>query len=101
MAVEYEWDLELVDEHDDVFDHVFCDSAVEVVREFKNAQLHGEVASIVLVRTVWGLSGNEDRTWAYVKDGVLPEFTRDAYNRDAYKVPQKYHKEWRRANVSS
>lgn len=95
MAVWYEWDLEYVDGDGNVEDHDFYDSAVEVVQAYRTAQLQSPV-NIVLVRD----TERGDRSWAYVKDGVLPEWF-SADNREVYKVPQRFHKEWRRANVSS
>lgn len=98
MAVRYEWDLEYEDEHGDVVDHDFYDSAVEVVQASRSVKLQadwfGLAPHIVLVRT-------EDRgvrSWAYVKDGVLPEWFEDASGRRDAPVPNWLQIAWRVAN---
>ena len=86
--VSYEWDLESVDAYDDIIDHDFHDACPAIPT---NPNI-----SLVLVRSVangWSDffddSGNIiDRSWAYVRDGVLPE-TFDC----GTAVPKRFQKE--------
>lgn len=87
-ATEYEWVLEILEEGE----------VVDVQHEDKLADL--EIPSdgewvIALVRTSQ-LHDNHvsDKYWAYVVDGVLPEYFEDS----SIKVPQKYRKEFQLTN---
>ena len=90
----YEWDNELTRKHGEDFeiiDHDHSDICLGLPDSTPNE--YGEFQVLVLVRNVvrnWDLS---DRTWAYVKNGQLPEFFQDAWQRDDSKVPQRFHKE--------
>jgi hypothetical protein len=83
---EYEWDHESYDEFGDIIDHDFSDKYPGIPTE--------DNVELVLVKNVArGLAGEEysfmldDRAWAYVVDGALPEqFT------DGSKVPVRFHK---------
>jgi hypothetical protein len=99
----YEWDLEITDEHDDVVDHIFHDKCPGLIARNRQAVLslkRNESVNLVLVRNVGEgyksdpLSfGLIERSWAYVKDGKLPE-TFD----DGYSVPKRFHKELEKAS---
>ena len=85
--VVYEWDLETSDEYGDIIDHLHSDKCPGLPTD-ENVQL-------VLVRdTGTGWSDNpdhfeqDDRSWAYVKDGALPvEFDSGDI------VPKRFHEE--------
>lgn len=100
MVVQYEWDVELqvhytevVDGEDmDVLEHNHAESLEEALRiAIQEPEEHPEGRTshnLVLVRDdAYG------RSWAYVADGVLPEFFEDADGKQKAKVPQKFHKE--------
>lgn len=80
----YEWDLETVDGHGDIEDHSHSDLLAPLWkwREGKN---------LVLVKDVFYDGSLEERSWAYVKDGKLPENFSDAYGRNFGKVPARFH----------
>ena len=69
MAVTYEWCAEDVDrETGDILDHNFQDR-LSCISELNYNQ------DLCLVRTVGSdLEGITDRDWAYVVDGLLPDF---------------------------
>lgn len=86
--LDYEWDVEALDEYGDIIDHGFCDGFPGVSTD----PLH----KVVLVKSyARGLSGDEysfdivDRAWAYLQDdGTLPEEFDDGS-----KVPLRFHRE--------
>ena len=85
--LDYECDIEMLDEFDDIIDHDFQDKYPGVQADDKNV--------VVLVKSyARGLSGDEysffieDRTWAYLKDGKMPEEFDDGS-----RVPKRFHKE--------
>jgi hypothetical protein len=87
--LDYEWDIESLDIHGDIIDHDFK-SSFPGPRDFDAT---GEV--VVLVKSyARGLSGREDsfmiedRTWAYLEDGKLPEEFEDGT-----RVPKRFHAE--------
>lgn len=91
--VVYEWDHESVDDYGDIIDHDFSDAFPGFPTE--------DNVELVLVRNEFrGLSGKDfndscdldHRSWAYVKDGVLPE-TFD----DGTPVPKKFFKHFKGA----
>lgn len=99
---DYEWDVEIVNEHGDIEDHHFQTSARDMLKHF-NEQKPG-TAQMVLV---WS-EGNDhdgvvDRAWAYLTpENALPEYfakpnSRGVYEPIAHRVPKKYNKELRRA----
>lgn len=85
--ISYEWTLEIMQDGE-ITDSSFCDSL-----EFDKADLVGN--DLGLVRNEGNeIAGIEDRYWAYVKDGKLPEYFTNAMGESVgYKVPVKYHKE--------
>ncbi len=85
--VNYEWDIESLDEYGDIIDHRHSDVFPGIPT--------GDNESLVLVRdTAEGISGEpssfdlKDRTRAYTVDGVLPQ-TFD----DGTMVPMRFFKE--------
>lgn len=96
MAVHYEWDVETVEvEHGNpdvqVVDHYHCETFKEaLIQSLKGEPLQGLRYDIVLVR-----DDDDDRSWAYfdVKTGTIPEYSCDAYNQNAFKIPKRFHAE--------
>ena len=88
--VDYEWVLEVLDEHDDIDPHP-CTSYAECWEESKDH----ERFDIVLVRDMGDeYRGILDRQWAYVdKDGNFD----DGFDRP---VPQRYQKEVERYHAN-
>lgn len=97
-SVRYEWDVETWIEYHDGLDDVLEHNHAERVADLLDC-LHapkpdpeGEgtiLARLVLVRDeldVWNCV--EERTWAYVEDGKLPETFQDGH-----KVPVRFHRE--------
>lgn len=87
MKTIYEWCYEtIVDGEVDGNDHE---------EKLSNFQDNRKTDTLVLVRDVFAEDGNlEDRLWAYVKDGKLPETFSDANQTPlGYNVPKRFHKE--------
>lgn len=86
----YEWDYETVDEHGDVIDH----NHRSRLWQFNDAD---KTDWLVLVRDEGDeANGLENRSWAYVKEGILPKYFQDADNHNTAKVPKRFHEELRR-----
>lgn len=93
MTVYYEWDVEEVDEHDDIQDHYHSETyaAAKAIHELPNIE-DGHISRIVLIR-------DDDNTrtgcraWAYLEDGKLPEYFEDAHGVEIAKVPKRFHDE--------
>lgn len=82
----YEWICEII-EDGDIVDSDFAD---------KLKDLHiPEGATIGLVRDTGNEDGGlQDRFWAYVKDGKLPDVFEDSMQHQTdYKVPERFKKE--------
>lgn len=93
MTVSYEWDVETVetyeDGNNDVHEHYHCESYAEAVRwKSQQPERPGISYEIVLVR-----DDDEGRSWAYVTDGILPEWAQDAYECRTGKIPKRYRDE--------
>lgn len=91
-TVEYEWDWEkLFDdaEHDadEVQDHWHSD------RLIPENPWAPDKAELCLVCNDFAGGWVRGRSWAYVKDGKLPEWFTDAYGHRTRRVPQRFHKE--------
>lgn len=95
MRTVYEWDVEELDRHGDIVDHHFCENYKQLLKCASDFQK----CDIVLVRDVESDSGGvEDRLWAYMKDGKLPEYFADSRNLPTgIRVPKKFHLEVSRA----
>lgn len=94
--LDYEWDIEHLDRFGDIIDHEFVDK-YPGTRDFDET---GQV--VVLVKSyARGLSGREDsffiedRTWAYIDNGKLPEEFEDGT-----RVPVRFHAEVKRFSAS-
>lgn len=84
--VQYEWTLEET-EDGDIIDSDFSDTL-----DFNKADLAGK--DLGLVRNEGNeIDGVNDRYWAYVKDGKLPEYFSDSRGEVNIKVPQRFHNE--------
>ena len=94
---QYEWDVEEIDEHGDIIDHNHRDTAVAVLHLARGFAL----SDVVLVRDVWKDDSLQERSWAYVVDGRLPEFFEDAYQRQTVKVPARFHSELKAATLGT
>ncbi len=95
--VDYEWDVEVLDEYGDIVDHHFQESFRDCVMENNGKDCYFE---IVLVRTTGNQEdGVTDRTWAYVNEnGELPEYSstpdiNGKYINKCNKIPKKFHQE--------
>jgi hypothetical protein len=93
--VHYEWDVEILTaceseqyEENEVLDHHFQDSFADCIKELAQPLEEGLRRAVVLV-----CDDDNGRSWAYLEDGKLPEYFVDAYQNQARKVPQKFHKE--------
>lgn len=84
----YEWCYETIDENGDIIDNDHADKLAEFNEARKTEQL-------CLVQNIGDDdNGLEDRNWAYVKDGKLPQFFSDAMGEFiGYEVPKRFHKE--------
>lgn len=88
--VEYEWCYETIDENKDIIENDHED-------RLKDFQDNRKTKQLCLVRSEGNkLDGLQDRVWAYVKDGKLPERFSDESGHElpAMKVPKKFHKEF-------
>ncbi len=85
--ISYEWTLEII-EDTDIVDSTFSDTL-----DFDRAELIGN--DLGLVRNEGNdNAGLEDRYWAYVKGGKLPEYFTNAMGESInIKVPQRFHAE--------
>ena len=85
--VYYEWTLEEVHTDGDIIDSNF----IEKLSDLSRSDLEGKDLGLVHNQGNEA-NGLEDRCWAYVKDGKLPEFFSDAMGSFVgVKVPQKFH----------
>lgn len=94
--VEYEWDVETVcirstecDDPGDVIDHNHFPTYKECV-EFANRGTGDESSKFVIVLVCDDANG---RSWAYMDNGKLPEWSQCAYGHDCRKIPQRFHRE--------
>lgn len=85
--VYYEWDLETIDEYGDVSDHNHSD-------KFPGLPTDPNIQLVLVKDQGVGYSDDpghfeqDDRSWAYVKDGMLPDVFQ---NGD--RVPKRFHAE--------
>ena len=91
----YEWCYETWDENNDIIDNYHADR----LADFSEA---GKTNHLCLILNIGDeINGVEDRLWAYVENGKLPEFFSDGGNElTGYKVPIKFHKELNNCPVS-
>lgn len=89
-TIHYEWDYETVDENGDITDHNHADSLSRFTEQDRTGTL-------VLIRDCGNENaGLKDRTWAYVKDGLLSYHFCDSSGNPMHKVPQRFHDEFSR-----
>ena len=82
----YEWSWEQLDDHGDIDNQDFNESLSELMK-----QMQGEKVDICLIRHLGNeVTGEADRQYVYVKDGILPQRFDDLKI-----VPQRYHNELR------
>jgi hypothetical protein len=88
MGVNYEWTIEHLD-GEDIVDSDFADRLTDFLEKDFNDTSFG------LVRNEGNeFAGLKERYWAYVENGVLPEYFSDAAgNKVAIKVPKDFHDE--------
>lgn len=95
MSTYYEWDIEEVDEYEDIQDHDFQDK----LKDFGAApNIDGKQRQLVLVRNVIDRDGDlVQRDWAYAvkhdKSWLLPELFENRA-----KVPNRFQVELKLAN---
>ena len=83
----YEWSIETIDDSGDIIDNDFDDTMADLLRRHPL----GSSERLVLVLSIGSiLDGVEDRGWAYIADGKLPEFFDNGI-----KVPKRFHMEAR------
>jgi hypothetical protein len=90
--VYYEWLCEFVDEHGDIQEVIHANTYTDILRHTESDEFEVHVG---LVRDT-----ENSRSWAYIKDGGLPEFFRDAFDRKDAKVPKRFIVELARGNKS-
>ena len=99
MATHYDWVIELMDrtdpENESIVEVNHADTYAEAL------QYVGDPASdfdIGLVRD-WDCerTGAHSRVWAYVIDGVLPEWLEDAFGAQVARVPARYRTQFEKA----
>lgn len=97
MTVEYEWCLETrtkIESEDEIIDH-HHDSLPILLKMMAAAELEeGHFYKLCLVRDKLDkFTSVDERAWAYVDGGVLPDSFEDAFERQTTKVPNQYHEE--------
>lgn len=90
--IEYEWAVEETDPATENIEDVNHYPLPEIARRYPNFKLPENFA-VCLVRDDWRRRGDAPRSWAYLKDGKLPEYFVDAYDNQTVKVPQRFHAE--------
>ena len=84
----YEWDFETVcKEFGDILDHNHSDKLLGLPTH----DTETEFDRLVLVKDVYRQWDLVDRTWAYVKDGKLPEYFSNSSYQEESKVPKRFH----------
>lgn len=94
----YEWILETIEcdpddpgneELHDVIDIVHADSLYALIKAVRYVSPDQRVA---VVRDIWVNESLEDRTWAYVINGELDEYFRDAHGSPGAAVPVRFRR---------
>ncbi len=88
----YEWDIEQTDKFGDIQNH---DHSDKLSRYDIDDLLSGD---LVLVCDTY-FNAQLERSWAYVKNGCLPEYFLDADNRRTRQVPKRFKQELARNNL--
>ena len=100
IRVAYEWDIEQW-ERDECASHDHSETLIGEHAVLARAggvdrdEDSGDSLQLVLVRdTYTEAEGVLDREWAYIVDGVLPEYFSDAYGKRGARVPRKLRREF-------
>lgn len=89
MSVYYEWVIEWIEfDSGDIIDLDHRDTYAEAVRVALEEPPEGTYSLIGLVR-----NASNGRTWAYMDEGFLPHYFRDAYGEYRMSVPKRFLKE--------
>lgn len=86
METYYEWIVEQIDKHGDVEETNAYDTYAQAAQSA--SRVDSFRVDIGICRT-----NDNGRTWAYIKDGILPEHFEDAYQNRQTKVPKRFHQE--------
>lgn len=101
MSVVYEWRLETrtsYEDEDEIIDTYADELPILIQMALEGDLEEGEFYRICLVRDrLDKFTSVEERFWAYVKGGNLPELFEDAFGLEASKVPKQYHEEFKKA----
>jgi hypothetical protein len=91
----YEWVVEALEgEEDDIGNVSQWPTFAEAIQHAAYERGQGERIQIALVRDVHVEDcGLQDRQWAYLEDGKLPERFSDSAGNDASRVPKRFSKE--------
>ncbi len=85
----FEWVIETLDRPDcdeaEILDVDHTDSYIEAVSR-ADAVKHARIGLV--------LDTDDDRAWAYVEAGALPDHLEDAFGRAIAAVPQKYRRQF-------
>jgi len=94
---DYEWDYELTNLDEEVIDRDCWDHLRGRGLPDSTPDANGEFLVLVLVKDVYRGWALKERSWAYVKDGKLPEYfgigTYHDWDEGYSKVPQRFHQE--------
>lgn len=106
LTTDYEWDAEEyypkecvginnnggVVEAGEIYDHNFANKAIDALKNVLQGSEDPRIGfRLVLVRNVIdNFGGLEERSWAYVEDGKLPEHFLDAFDKQTAKVPLRF-----------
>lgn len=95
MKVSYEWVIEEADEHGDIFNVDHADTLDEAFERLAYARELGQSSrvEIALLRLSYDdIGGEQERHYAYLKDGELPEIMESCEGAaDGPRVPQRFH----------
>lgn len=99
MTVSYEWTVEWIDEHDDIYNSDFCQK-LKGFKRYVDLKIQGKTDDEDTVRVDIGLvidDANGNRSWAYLwMDGdtlKLPDHSEDSFGRPKRKIPKRFHDE--------
>lgn len=93
----YEWVIEPLDEYGDIIEVWQRDTFAEAVRDAKQ-YTHADVKRVAIALTRcwsrdWDMHGLENRQYAYLEDGKLPEHFEAEGGGKGAKVPEKFRRE--------
>jgi hypothetical protein len=92
MAVQYEWIVEQLDEHGDIYDTSAFDTARAALQYMRRNRLEdGGAYHYGLCRD--SPYPRSSRSWAYVENGELPACFTDACDSEECAVPKRFRAE--------